>query len=112
MPYVSSIRIGLSGMRRIHTFLIGIVAGLIGPIIGLYLYGMMIAQQVDIDGFQEFIEYAKSTHVEGKVLSFSMIFNLILFFVFINIEKWFDASRGVIFSSLIWAVPIVYYVIA
>ena len=98
-------------MRRIHTFIIGIVAGLIGPIIGLYLYGMLIAHQVDIDGFQAFIDYAKSTSVEGKVLSFSMIFNLILFFIFINIKKWFDASRGVILSSLIWAVPIVYYVL-
>ena len=99
-------------MRRIHTFIIGIIAGLIGPIIGLYLYGLLIANQIGIGGFSEFIEYAKATHVEGKVLSFSMIFNLILFFIFINIERWFDASRGVILSSLIWAVPIIYYVLS
>ena len=97
-------------MRRIHTFVIGIIAGLVGPIIGLYLYGILIAKQIDIGGFDEFIEYAKSSHVESKVLSFSMLFNLALFFLFINIEKWFDASRGIIFSSLIWAVPIVYYI--
>ncbi len=104
------IKIGNLEMRRIHTLIIGIVAGLIGPIIGLYLYGSLIANQLDIGDFNEFIEYAKSTHVEGKVLSFSMLFNLMLFFVFVNIKKWFDASRGVILASLIWAVPIVCYI--
>ena len=97
-------------MRRIHAFIIGIVCGLIGPLIGLFLYGTLIANQLEIGNFSEFVQYAKTTGTEAKVLSFSMLFNLILFFIFINIPAWFDASRGVILASLIWAGPILYYI--
>ena len=96
-------------MRRIHVFVIGILLGLIGPLIGLYIYGSLVVDQLSLSNFDEFMEHTKSTNVESKVLSFSLLFNLLLFFIFINIKKWFDATRGIILASLIWAVPIIYY---
>jgi len=83
-----------------NTFVTGLVAGLFTPLLtlaGVYLY--RFAGQYSL---ADFFAYLHTMHVFSKLISLSVIPNLLAFFIFIWTHRD-QGARGVLGATLIWA---------
>ena len=83
-------------------FWVGFVIGLIGPMIGIL--GFYVMRFSDYT-FAQYIAMVKYPSVLSPLLSFGAIFNLFFFFPFIW-NDYYNAGRGVIGATFIYAIPI------
>jgi len=80
--------------------LTGILSGIIGPIIGFFLYYLMVFRHRSV---MSLLYHAKESHFLSALLSLSLIANLALFFIFIKLNA--DTSaRGVLLVTIIYAI--------
>ena len=87
------------------SFIAGFIPGLIFPVIGFYCYFLLFFNYMDFHGFYHLL--VKSDKVVS-VMSLGVILNLIVFFVFYQLEA--DKSlRGVIAATFIYAFIVVYF---
>ncbi len=86
--------------RSYKALALGVVLGLIGPFLGAIFYYVLKLRHVD---FGHFVHLA-ATQLTFTVplLSFGAIVNLAIFFIFLQIDAPL-VSRGVIFSTLLYA---------
>ena len=85
---------------------VGLVAGLIGPVFGsLSFYAIFFGDKKIVE-FAQMIIKTSSTH--AGLLSVSLIFNLVFFFISIRLN-WINAVRGVITAMFIYAPVIIYF---
>jgi hypothetical protein len=85
-------------IRRFDSMALGLITGLVIPLITLVLiWGI----RYDI-GLGEFLSSFQRIGMLSKMISLSVIPNLLLFFIFIWTNRTFSA-RGVIFATLIVA---------
>lgn len=84
---------------------IGILYGLLGPIIGLFAYYFMAFYTRNV-GFSEFLGYLKQykTLLTG-VSSISLIANAVLFTIFINTRKD-QTAKGVFIATLLYGITV------
>jgi uncharacterized membrane protein len=84
---------------------IGILYGLLGPILGLFIY-YFIAFYTRNVGFSEFIGYLKQykTLLTG-VSSISLIANAVLFTIFINNRKD-QTAKGIFIATLLYGITV------
>lgn len=84
---------------------IGLLLGLISPVIVLVIFYLINYTHISFYGFL-------SKYMEHKALvplfSLCTVINLGLFFLFIQKEKYY-AARGIIFSTLIYAIIVFAY---
>lgn len=78
-------------------FFIGLIAGLILPFVTIVI---LHAVRFDHYTFQEFIEKLLMLQIAGKFISIAAYPNLLLFFVFIWLNKLYGA-RGVITATFL-----------
>ena len=91
-------------MKTDH-FLTGFISGLIGPMIGFYIYYLLFFNYM---GFVSFYHHVTETGKLISVLSVGVILNLALFFVFYQTEK--DRSlRGVVGATFVYAFVVLYF---
>lgn len=86
------------GEKRFNTLLTGLVPGIVLP--SLTLVGIWMVKS-DL-GWIEFLVQFQQLHMLSKLISLSVIPNLLLFFLFIWTDRNFSA-RGVIFATLLLA---------
>ena len=80
--------------------LTGVIAGIIGPTIGFFLYYLMLFRHTTV---MYLLKHARDSHFISALLSLSLIANLVLFFIFIKLNA--DTSaRGVLFATIIYAI--------
>jgi hypothetical protein len=84
---------------------IGILYGLLGPVLGLFLYYFMAFYTRNV-GFAEFLGYLKQykTLLTG-VSSISLIANAVLFTIFINTRKD-KTAKGVFIATLLYGISV------
>ncbi|MBI3511905.1 MAG: hypothetical protein HY064_14685 [Bacteroidetes bacterium] len=93
-------------MRRYDNIILGIILGLIAPIVGMF--GYYIFTYRSQTSFRGFIEYFNSIHIIVASLSLACYaMNLPLFFLFIWKENY-KSSRGVLFATIAYTLWVVY----
>lgn len=88
-------------------FFAGLISGLLAPVITfLVIYAVKFGDsEVDISGF---ISVAIAQGVFSAFIALSLLSNLALFFLFLQRQNdW--ASRGVVLSTLLFGVLIIYF---
>jgi hypothetical protein len=88
--------------KRFDTLWHGLIPGLLLPALTLVVFWKVKSDM----GFVEFLEQFQRLKMLSKVVSLSVIPNLLLFFIFIWTSRNFSA-RGVIFSTLLLALVMV-----
>ena len=89
--------------------LTGVLAGLLVPVAGFFIYGWihttLVRPHLDITFFIEDL-FLGTRQFQAPILSLSLIANLPLFFVFDKLNMY-KAMRGVIIATLIYGAAIV-----
>jgi hypothetical protein len=88
----------MAEIKRFDSMALGLIAGLVLPLITLVLIWVV---RYDI-GLGEFLSSFQRLGMLSKLISLSVIPNLLLFFIFIWTNRTFSA-RGVIFATLVVA---------
>jgi len=83
--------------------LIGLLLGIIVPIIGMFIFYKFNFKTLD---FREFIDYINRKHMLPQLLSLSVIANLGLFFIFIW-KKFYYSAKGVIAATFLYVIVVV-----
>ena len=87
----------------------GVVTGLIVPVIGFFLYGVVyvtgIRPHLQLGEFVNDLFFGTREY-QSPILSLSLVANLVPFFLFDRNDKY-KAMRGVILSSFIYGLAIV-----
>jgi hypothetical protein len=89
---------------RDHT-LIGILAGLTGPILGILIFYFA---NFSTSPFLQFFQMAARQNLLSPLLSLCAVINLGIFFLFIKANT-LNCARGVILSTFIYGVMIVIF---
>lgn len=92
--------------QKLDKLWVGLALGILGPFIGFYIYSLIKFPQYS---FSWYLEFFMSVEVyQSSIMSLSLLFNLLLFFVFIytNTNR---AARGVLMATLIFAPFVVYF---
>ena len=87
----------------------GIIAGLIAPVFGFLLYGLMYVTGIHPEhSLSWFVKdlFFGTPEFQSKILSLSLIANVPLFFWF-DRKGWTQAMRGVIVTMFLYGIVIV-----
>ena len=87
----------------------GIIAGLIAPVFGFFLYGMIYVTGIHPEhSFSWFVTdlFLGTPQFQSKVLTLSLIADVPLFFWF-DRRAWYRAMRGVIGAMFLYGTVIV-----
>lgn len=88
---------------------VGLVAGLITPVLGFYIYGMLyvnvIRPHLDLHYFVHDI-FLGTRRFQASIISLSLIANLPLFFLFDRFDRH-RAMRGVITATFLYGIVVV-----
>lgn len=85
--------------------LIGLAAGLIGPIFGCLIFQMILFNQYT---FIEFIKVVQhNSGMQSPLIAISLVFNLVFFFAALR-KNWYRAAQGVIMAMFVYAPVIIY----
>ncbi|MDX2001928.1 MAG: hypothetical protein SFW35_05835 [Chitinophagales bacterium] len=90
-----------SRWQKFDTFWFGTICGLLGPILGMFIFYLLKFTSMP---FPEFVASALKPNVLSPLISVgAFLVNLGLFFLFLNIN-WNLPARGVIFATFILAI--------
>ncbi|MES2620522.1 MAG: hypothetical protein V4615_06690 [Bacteroidota bacterium] len=84
-------------------FWVGFVPGLLGPVVCILFFYFL---KYTNNSFTEYLFMVRSPVVLSPILSLGVIVNLFIFFPFIW-SNHYNAARGVIGATFIYAIPIV-----
>ncbi|GAB5538527.1 MAG: hypothetical protein Salg2KO_06300 [Salibacteraceae bacterium] len=91
---------------QLNKLWVGLIAGMIGPWIGAFLFYMITFSHKTLGEFVHNIVKTPSTH--SALISISLLFNLVFFYLALR-QEWYKATRGVITAVFIYAPFIVYF---
>lgn len=90
-------------MDRFNTLLIGLLAGIIFPIIFIFVFYFFSNNSLSlIKYFEHLIKYEYMSHIVGL----SAVSNLVLFSV-LNKKDLLNAARGVVFATMLYVILVV-----
>jgi hypothetical protein len=94
--------------KKLNNGYLGLGLGLIGPFFGLIIFGLLWSWYYGRT-FQFFLSdiVLQFKAVQAPVLSLSLVFNLILFLIFIKFDHY-KTARGILGATFIY-VPIMFY---
>lgn len=84
--------------------LIGLIPGLILP---LAVIPVFYFSQFSYKSFAAYLLMVKQPLILSPMLSLGLILNLFLFFAFITAD-YYNAARGVIYSTILYGIPIIF----
>ena len=88
---------------------IGLLVGLIGPMIGLMIYGLYYSGTNDVSlGYFLNNFFFGNRMLVAPILSLSLLFNILPFYFFLN-RQHYIAGRGILLSFFLYAIVIVYF---
>ena len=85
---------------------LGLVPGIIGPFLGFYVYYQI--QFSDTLSLHKFIRFVSTPDLLSKVMSLSVLMNLPIFFIFIQL-KYDLAARAVLGATFVYGAIIAYF---
>lgn len=88
----------MAANKRFDSLVLGLITGLVLPLVTLLIFWIFRYE----GGLGEFLSSFQRIGMLSKIISLSVIPNLLLFFLFIWTHRTFSA-RGVIFATLVVA---------
>lgn len=88
---------------RFDSLQLGIIMGLVVPAVGFLVFYMSSFSKVT---FSYFVEYAIQIAAISKILSLSLLPNLLVFFLYIW-KNYYLTARGILMSTFIWTFAII-----
>jgi hypothetical protein len=89
---------------RINNPIIGLLLGLVGPLIGALIMKYLWFRSDELADYVTRLSIGKD--ITFKVLSLSQLVNLAPF-IYFNSKRWDNAARGVFIATMLWVVFIV-----
>ncbi len=86
-------------IKKLDTTSVGLILGLIMPVIGVFVYYKIAGFWMN---FHTFIAKVRDLGVSSKVLSLGVLANLVIFLIFINLD-FQRTSRGILIATFIYA---------
>jgi hypothetical protein len=86
-----------------NSMALGIISGIIAPMIGLLCYWLFSFRQMTLS---EFLTYFHRYKLVSAALSTCLVFNLAIFFLFLYL-KWETSAKGVLISTFLYAIIVV-----
>jgi len=86
-----------------NSIALGIISGIIAPMIGLLCYWLFSFRQM---GLSEFLIYFHRYKLVSAALSTCLVFNLGVFFLFLYL-KWETSAKGVLIATFLYAIIVV-----
>lgn len=83
----------------------GFITGLILPLIGFYFFNLTFFHYWDVS---QFANYVLELNLLAPVLSLSIIFNGVAFFLFLRAGADLSA-RGVLLATMIYGIAVIYF---
>ncbi len=95
--------------RNMRLTLIGMLAGLIGNVVGFLIYGLILSQVKKISFSYFYNNMFLGTDVfKSQIITGALLVNVLMFYVFMKQNK--DAlSRGILIAILLSVIAIIYY---
>ncbi|MCI5056300.1 MAG: hypothetical protein MRY83_09335 [Flavobacteriales bacterium] len=91
--------------KALDRIYLGIILGLIGPSFGFFIYYLLEWRNRN---FTEFINlFLHVNEIQAPILALSLIFNALLFFLFIRL-KMDDSAKGILIGTFLY-VPVMIY---
>ena len=84
---------------NLDTTVTGTVFGIIVPIIAFFIIYFILSGSQTLN---EYLQRLIDRNIQGHFISISVIPNLLIFFIFIWLNKM-KAARGVLLSTFLWA---------
>lgn len=91
-------------MNKFNHIWVGLVAGLIAPIVFLLLVWMYAETNL---GFFPFMQYMFEMRLLGNFTKLALLLNLALFILFMQRNK-LNFCKGILFATVLWGLFIVY----
>lgn len=92
--------------NKFNQVYLGVIYGIIGPFIGFWIYYMM--QFMERHSPAGYIKlFIETPDIQSKLLSLCIIFNLVMFFVFLKFD-FRSTALGILYATFIY-VPVVLY---
>lgn len=88
------------GLKKYDKLLLGLVLGIITPMIVMYFYYRINFYYIRVDTF---LYETFMNRIFLPLLSLCVIGNLAVFFIFIQTDRYYSA-RGVVFATLLYAI--------
>ncbi len=88
--------------HRYNRLVTGVILGMLVPLAGLLVY--YFVRKTDLP-FSEFIRVYFNLGMLTHIISLSVLPNLLLFFAFIR-SNWLYAARGVLLSTILFAISV------
>ncbi|NND95445.1 MAG: hypothetical protein HKN45_11315 [Flavobacteriales bacterium] len=95
--------------QSVRYTLIGMLIGLIGDVVGFFIYGFILTQLKSVS-FKYFYEnmFLGTDIFKSQIITGALLVNVIIFYIFM--KKGNDAiSRGILISILISVIAIIYF---
>lgn len=83
---------------------IGFLCGLLGTVIGVLLFYVAKSGEVT---FEEYLKMLQNKTFLSPILSLGCVVNMFVFFLFLR-KDYYNAARGVILATFLWAIPIIW----
>lgn len=85
--------------QNLDTTITGLLSGILVPFIAFIIIYFVLSNQMTMSNF---LQHLMERKVQGHFISISIIPNLLVFFIFIWLNK-IKAARGVLLSTFLWA---------
>lgn len=93
---------------KLDTTIFGLVLGIWGPVIGFFILFLIFNISENLSWDTYLYKFQNYSSDKSKIISLSLIFNLLLFYFLLK-KEWNFAAKGVIFGTLVFAPVIVYF---
>ncbi len=90
-------------LDKLDNYKVGLVIGLLGPILGFVLYGVFYC----VSDHVSFYYYVDTFMIRSAISSLSLIFNLLVFLLLYRFDKD-EGCRGILMATAIY-VPIILF---
>ncbi len=87
---------------KLDTVIIGLITGILVPVIGLFVFYFFSFDTLSIS---EFLDHIIRIHRIPQLISLSVIANLGVFYIFIY-KKFYYSARGVIMSTFLYTIVV------
>ena len=94
--------------NKLNTFAAGMIVGLIGPVIGFFLYGLYFCYRF-LTSMSYFVTdvFFGTKPYQSPIATLSLLFNLGLFFLFLKLN-WERGAQGILGATFVY-VPIIVF---
>lgn len=95
-------------MKKLDNFFVGLISGAIMPFLGFWIVYLYVSYERNLTWKMFWIMFNSTDGHRASVLTLSLIANMLLFYLFFFRWKLDQASKGLVFVTMLYGAYIVY----